>query len=94
MAKALPIEHYRETYRAHQHRAGLFGVAPKEFNERVLKRFRGATPYPQMWSSYAYLEVSAIAGRKCCPKAVGFPCMCEDSFTCPDHGVTHFGSHD
>jgi hypothetical protein len=95
MAKALPIEHYRETYRSHMTRAGLFGVPSAEFNDRVRARLAGGyKPTPQQWSSAAYLTVQAIAGRKCCPKASGRPCMCEDSFTCPDHGVTCFGSHD
>jgi hypothetical protein len=35
MAKALPVEHYRGVYRAHQSRAAGFGVTPKEFNARV-----------------------------------------------------------
>ena len=94
MAKALPIEHYREKYRGHQSRAALFGIAPKDFNARVLARFRGATPYPQMWSSYAYLEVQSIAGHRCCPKAESRSCACDESWTCPDHGVTHVGRHD
>ena len=95
MAKALPIEHYRAVYRDHQTVAGRFGVNPQEFNVRVTARLAGGyKPTPQMWSSAAYLEMRSIAGDRCCPKAVGRACMCEDSFTCPDHGVTHFGSHD
>lgn len=95
MAKTLPIEHYRETYRSHQSRAAAFGVAPVDFNARVTARLAGGyKPTPQQWSSAAWLTVSEIAGRKCCPKASGRACMCEDSFTCPDHGVTCFGSHD
>ncbi len=95
MAKAFPIEHYRETYRAHQTRAGGFGVGVQEFNNRVKARLAGGyKPTPQQWSSAAWLEVSSIAGRRCCPKATGRPCVCEVSFTCPDHGVTCFGSHD
>jgi hypothetical protein len=94
MAKALPIEHYREKYRGHQERAGRFGIAPKEFNARVLKRFRGATPYPQMWSSYAYLEVQSIAGHRCCPSAESNPCCCDESWACGTHGYTHVGRHD
>ena len=94
MAKALPVEHYREKYRGHQERAGRFGIAPKDFNARVLARFRGSKPYPQMWSSYAYLEVQSIAGKRCCPKAEVVACMCEVAYTCPDHGMQHNGSHD
>lgn len=94
MAKALPIELYRTVYRNHQARAGLFGIGPKEFNARVLRRFGGSKPYPQMWASYAYQEVQGIAGHRCCPKAVGVPCMCEVSYTCPDHGTRCVGSHD
>ena len=94
MANAKPIQYYRETYREHQARAGLFGVTPKEFNARVLARFKGATPYPQMWSSHAFQEVTAIAGRKCCPDAEGISCCCIEAWTCPTHGVTHHGTHD
>jgi hypothetical protein len=94
MAKAHTIEHYREVYGGHQARAGLFGVGPQEFNARVRARFRGATPYPQMWASYAYQEVQIIAGNKCCPKAEVVPCVCEVSFRCPDHGGRCVGSHD
>ena len=94
MAKPLPIEHYREKYRGNQERAGRFGISPKEFNERVLKRFRGQKPYPEMWASYAYLEVQGIAGYKCCPKAECRPCACIESWTCPDHGTRCVGSHD
>ena len=94
MAKAIPIEHYREKYRGHQERAARFGVTPKEFNARVLARFRGSKPYPQMWASYAYQEVVSIAGWKCCPTAEGIPCCCLEAWTCPDHGVIHHGTHD
>ena len=94
MAKTLPVEHYRSVYGTHQARAGLFGVGPQEFNARVLARFRGAKPYPQMWCTYAYLEVQGIAGNKCCPKAEVVPCVCEVSFRCPDHGGHCVGSHD
>jgi hypothetical protein len=94
MAKVLPVEHYRTIYRAHQSRAALFGVAPREFNRRVASRLVRSCPTPQQWSSGAYLEVQSIAGHRCCPKAVGVPCMCEVSYTCPDHGTRCVGSHD
>jgi len=96
MAKAFPVEHYRGVYRVHQSRAAGFGVTPKEFNARVAARTArgGAPPTPQQWSSGAYLEVTSIAGHRCCPKAVGNPCMCEVSYSCPDHGTRCVGSHD
>ena len=30
----------------------------------------------------------------CCNKAKFAPCVCAWCFDCPDHGVTHVGSHD
>ncbi len=95
MAKALPVEHYRMTYRGHQEIAGRFGIVPKEFNDRVAARLAGGyKPTPQMWSSAAYLEMKSIAGDRCCPKAEVAPCMCKVRYTCPDHGDHCVGSHD
>ncbi len=84
----------RSEYARHQNRAALFGVGPLEFNERVLARFRGSKPYPEAWVTNAYIEAQVIGGRRCCLKAEVVPCMCEVSFTCPDHGGRCFGSHD
>jgi len=95
MAKALPIEHYRAQYRSHQIVAGRFGVSPKEFNERVAKRLAsGWLSIPQDWSSGAYLEMRAIAGDRCCPKAVVAHCWCKVRYTCEDHGDICIGNHD
>jgi hypothetical protein len=98
MAKALPIEHYRETYRSHQTVAGRFGVGIQDFNTRVAKRlafnFVFGHPTPQQWSSAAYLEMKSITGDRCCPKAVVAPCVCKVRYTCEDHGNRCIGNHD
>ena len=96
MAKALPLEHYRSVYRNHQKHAAMFGVSTKVFNAQVAWHTRGSnpTPSPQLWCSYANLVIKTIAGHRCCPKATGVPCMCEVSYTCPDHGTRCVGSHD
>lgn len=90
----------RSWYSTHQKRAGLFGVGPKEFNERVLARgtakgwINGLTP--EYWVKYAWAEVNEIAGgeHRCCPKQKPISCVCRASYICPDHGQTCIGSHD
>ena len=95
MAKALPLEHWRSVYRGHQEHCGRFGVTAKDFNVQVAARLGGhPSPGPQLWCSYAWQVAMSIAGHRCCPKAVGVPCMCEVSYTCPDHGTRCVGSHD
>lgn len=33
-------------------------------------------------------------GRLCCDKAHYTDCVCTRSYTCPDHGTVHIGTHD
>lgn len=96
MAKsfAKPLAQNRREYAVHQNRAELFGISPLEFNERVRARFQGRGTYPEAWVTNAYLEITQIAGRKCCPKAEVVSCYCEVRYKCPDHGDNCHGSHD
>ena len=95
MASPFPIEHYRAIYRQHMEHAARFGISTNDFNERIgRRRGRHHNPSPQMWASYAYMEVKAIAGHRCCPKAEVAPCYCEVRYTCTDHGSRCVGNHD
>lgn len=33
-------------------------------------------------------------GELCCTKAKNIPCVCFRSYTCPEHGERHIGTHD
>lgn len=46
---------------------------------------------PQDVSDYTWNAMRAYA---CCLKARPSPCVCTHSFSCPDHGATHVGTHD
>lgn len=35
-----------------------------------------------------------IGPMACCPKAKTIPCVCMYSYSCPDHGNQHIGTHD
>jgi hypothetical protein len=35
-----------------------------------------------------------IRQHACCSKATPSPCVCMYSFTCPEHGTMHIGTHD
>lgn len=39
-------------------------------------------------------ETKAHGGPRCCDLAVVYPCVCAVAFSCPEHGVSHNGTHD
>ena len=94
MNKSKPIEHYRSIYKSHQDTAGLFGIMPSEFNAKVKAAIRGSNPTPIDWTHNSRQVALSIANGRCCPKAVGVSCVCEVSYSCPDHGTRCRGSHD
>lgn len=40
------------------------------------------------------LKAEQIKRWACCDKAVMTPCVCTYSFSCPEHGEKHIGTHD
>lgn len=90
------VNYMRLQYRSILDRAALWGVEPPIFNNRVRARLgaKAAMAQPSQWVGVAQLEIFDIAGYKCCPKAVGNPCVCTSSWRCEIHGVTCHGTHD
>ncbi len=39
-------------------------------------------------------EAAARYTERCCELAVLNPCVCRVSFICPEHGTSHWGTHD
>ena len=88
------IDQQRAKYKFYQDRAAAFGIPAAEFNERV-RTFRHRSDLtPAQWVFDAWQLSEVISGGRCCPKAECIPCVCEVSYTCPDHGVRCRGSHD
>jgi hypothetical protein len=48
----------------------------------------------QLFCSTECVRKEIIQRHGCCAKAVPSNCVCAYSFRCPDHGVTHNGTHD
>lgn len=42
----------------------------------------------------AHARQHPLADERCCDLAVVNPCVCSISFTCPEHGAKHIGTHD
>jgi hypothetical protein len=91
--KTKSIEQYRSDYKALQTTAGIFGVTPAEFNEKVKTLLGRGNPTPLAWTHNARQVTETITRGRCCPKAIRVPCMCEVSYTCEDHGTRCKGSH-
>lgn len=92
--KTNTIDQQRTKYKAWQDRAAVFGVPAVEFNTKVRASLHKPTPTPADWVYGAWMVAEGITQGRCCPKATGRPCMCEVSYSCPDHGVRCRGSHD
>ena len=39
-------------------------------------------------------KVHKIGSLACCEQAKTIPCVCYQSYTCPEHGTHHHGTHD
>jgi hypothetical protein len=88
------IDQQRAKYKGWQAEAAVFGVPAGEFNEKVKAFLRKGNPTPTEWVHGAIQVAGTITQHRCCPKATRVPCMCEVSWTCPDHGTRCRGSHD
>lgn len=88
------IDRQRTKYKFYQDRASVFGLASSEFNAQVKTFLRKDAPTPAEWVFGAWQVTEGITRSRCCPKAEVVPCVCEVSYTCPDHGTRCKGSHD
>lgn len=92
--KTKTIEQYRADYKGLQDFAARFGVTPADFNTQVRAALGRGNPTPLAWTHHARQVAVQIGAGRCCPKAECRPCMCEVSYSCPDHGTRCRGSHD
>ena len=92
--KTKTIEQYRADYKGLQDFAGQFGVDATDFNTRVRAALGRGNPTPLAWTHNARQVATQISQGRCCPKAERVFCVCEVSYSCPDHGVRCKGSHD
>lgn len=92
--KGPTLEQQRARYKEHQTRAAVFGVDAKEFNEKVKGFLKKQNPTSTEWVYGAWQVIEKVSMGRCCTKAQGRPCVCEVSYTCPDHGTRCIGSHD
>lgn len=88
------VDHQRKKYKAYQEQVAVFGITPAEFNVKVKTFLRKEGPTPAEWVFGAWQVNEGITRSRCCPKAEVVPCVCEVSYTCPDHGTRCKGSHD
>lgn len=49
---------------------------------------------PQLCGDPECARKDHIKRNACCEKATPIPCVCMHSFSCPDHGTMHVGTHD
>lgn len=102
------IQHFRERIGLNREEfaaklnVGVIGRAVKMWEEtysdiEVVSQ-EVSTAIEKLWREEERKEMAEKIRKnipgKCCERATVLPCVCAYSWTCPDHGDTHVGSHD
>lgn len=82
----------------------MIAADPRTVRARIAQRHRAALPKADEGGAILerWREPEVLGGRRCCGKAARISeehpkyraCVCAWLENCPDHGLTHVGTHD